>query len=65
MVPVSKEELVLMSKGASAMDWEMTFLLIVVVSFLGVFYLWKWGLDADPHSDKDSWKFTNPGGGGV
>ena len=47
------------------MDWEMTFLLIAVVSFLGVFYLWKWGLDADPHLDKDSWKFTNPGGGGV
>ena len=47
------------------MDWEMVLLVIAVVSFLAAFYLWKWGLDTNPHSDKDSWKFTNPGGGGV
>ena len=65
MVPVSKGELTLLSKRGNSMDWEMAFLVNVVVSFLAAFYLWKWGLDTDPHSDKDSWKFTNPGGGGV
>ncbi len=47
------------------MFWDLVFLALFVVLFLGMFYLLRWGNDKRTVGDKDSWKFTNPGNGGV
>ncbi len=48
------------------MNWDFAFLGLVIVSFLTAFYFLNWGRARNSHLDeKDSWKFNNPGRGGV
>ncbi len=45
------------------MNWDFAFLGLVVISFFAAFCVLKWG-EKEPHDDdKDSWRFTHPGGG--
>ena len=47
------------------MLWDMVFLAFAVALFLGTFFLLRWGQDKRTLGDKDTWKFTNHGSGGV
>jgi hypothetical protein len=47
------------------MFWELGFLALFIILFLGLFYMLNWGHDKSVHVDKDHWKFPNSGGGGV
>ena len=47
------------------MLWDMLFLAFAVALFLGTFFLFRWGHDKRALVDKDTWKFTDYGSGGV
>jgi len=47
------------------MVWDMVILALAVALFLGTFFLFRWGHDKRMLGDKDNWKFTNHGSGGV